>query len=78
MLENGTCASPADLARTLGVSRTRVLQVLRVLRLTPEVLKMLTELGYPLPAPIITKRMLRPVFSLSSDEEQRWITTVWK
>ena len=76
MLEHGPYASPADLARTLGVSRARVLQVLRVLRLTPEVLKMITELGDPLPAPIITERMLRPVVGLSSDEQQRWITTV--
>jgi hypothetical protein len=78
MLENGKCVSPADLARTLGVSRARVIQVLRVLRLTPEVLKTITELGDPLPTPIITERMLRPVVGLSSDEQQRWITTVWK
>jgi hypothetical protein len=73
LLENGPCASPADLTRSLGVSRARVIQVLRVLRLTPAVLKRIAELGDPLPAPIITERMLRPIVGLSPEEQKHWL-----
>lgn len=70
--------TPAELARRLGVSRARVTQVLRLTRLAPDVLRTIAELGDPLPTPIITERMLRPVVGLSSAEQLRWITTVWK
>jgi len=70
-LGNGDCSSPAELARKLGVSRARVTQVLRLLRLAPEVLEVLVSLGDPLSDPIVTERKLRPILNLPA-EEQRW------
>jgi hypothetical protein len=49
---------------------------MRLLRLTPAVLQRITELGDPLPAPIITERMLRPVVALSSDDQKRRIESI--
>lgn len=48
MLGAGECASRADLARKLGVSRARVTQVLGLLELKPEVVE---ALGDPLSTP---------------------------
>ncbi len=55
-------ADPADLARKLGVSRARGTQVLRLLNLAPEVLRVIAALGDPLP--IVTERRLRPIVHL--------------
>jgi hypothetical protein len=50
-LANGECSSRADLARKLGVSRARVTQILRLLRIDTEILKTLSELGDSPPRP---------------------------
>ncbi|GAB4326156.1 MAG: hypothetical protein Kow0059_22530 [Candidatus Sumerlaeia bacterium] len=68
---NGNCSSPADLARKLGVSRARVTQVLRLLRLAPEVLKRIAALGDPLPSPIVTERRLWPIVNLPAVEQRQ-------
>ena len=47
MLAEGECASRADLARKLGVSRARVTQVLKLLGLAPEVLGTIAARGDP-------------------------------
>ncbi len=65
ILGTGSHASPAALARHLGVSRARVTQVLRLLSLSPEVQHALIALGDPLTSPCITERKLRPVVYLS-------------
>jgi len=70
-LGNGDCSSPAELARKLGVSRARVTQVLRVLKLAPEVLEALAALGDPLASPIVTERSLRPIVNLPAGEQRR-------
>jgi hypothetical protein len=75
-LGNGDCFSPADLACKLGVSRARVTQVLRLLRLTPEVLKAIAALGNPLPSPIVTERRLQPVVNLPQEEQRRRVGTI--
>lgn len=75
-LTKGECSSRADLARKLGVSRARVTQILRLLRLAPEVLESIADLGDPLPSPIITERRLRPVVNLSPEDQKRWINSI--
>ena len=75
-IENGDCSSPADLARNLGVSRPRVTQVLRLLSLTPEVLKVIAILGDPLPSAIVTERRLRPIVNLPSEEQRLRVETI--
>jgi hypothetical protein len=76
VLERGECRSPAELARKLGVSRARVTQLFRLLRLTPEVLHQIVVLGDHLPAPIITERMLRSIVGLSPEEQRHWVITI--
>jgi hypothetical protein len=75
-LENGECSSRADLARKLGVSRARVTQILRLLRINTEVLKTISELGDPLPSPIITERKLRPIVDLPIAEQRQIISAM--
>lgn len=61
----------AALARHLGVTRVRVTQVLRLLDLAPEVVHAIAALGDPLPRPIVSGRMLRPLLTLPAGEQQR-------
>lgn len=50
-LTNGDSSSPAELAWKLGVSRAHVTQVLRLLKLKSEVLKVLLDIGDPYALP---------------------------
>ena len=70
MLESGEYASQADLARDLGVSRVRVTQILRLLRLAPEVLENVTGLGDPLISPTVTERKIRPIVNLQAEKQE--------
>ena len=63
MLESGEYASQTALARQLGVSRERVNQYLRLLKLPPEIQKSVIRMGDPLPSRKITERKLRAVLS---------------
>jgi hypothetical protein len=69
-LEDGIYTSQADLARKVGISRARVTQILRLLKLAPEVQKVVAALGDPLPSPIITERRLRSVINLPVKEQK--------
>jgi hypothetical protein len=68
-LSDGKCSSRADLARELGLTRARVTQVLGLLDLAPDVVHAIAELGDPLPRPIVTERMLRPLLKLPIDAQ---------
>jgi hypothetical protein len=57
----GKYTSQADLAIKNGFSRARVTQILRLLRLSPDVQCAINALGDPLPFPVVTERMLRPI-----------------
>lgn len=71
ILADGKCASRADLARQLGVTRARVTQVLGLLDLAPEVVNILAALGNQLTRPIVTERMLRRLLNLPAEEQHR-------
>jgi hypothetical protein len=75
-LAGGECSSPAVLARRLGLSRARVTQVLQLLKLTPMVLAFVTDLGDPLPSPIVTERRLRSLANLTVEEQCRRIDMI--
>jgi len=75
-LAEGTYTSPADLSRRIGVSRARVTQILRLLKLCPEALGVVATLGDPLPSPIVTERCLRPIVELPVEEQRRWINGI--
>lgn len=66
-------ASKAELARSLGISRARVSQVLELLDMAPEVVEAITNLGHPLPSPIISERALRPLVHLPVEEQKQWL-----
>jgi len=72
-LENGDCSSKADIARMLGISRARVSQVLRLLRVSPEILDKIAAIGDPMPRPIVTECRLRPIVELPPVEQKRSI-----
>jgi len=76
-ITNGKYSCPADLARHLGISRARATQVLRLLKLCPEVLDLVASLGDPLPSPVITERSLRPLVDLPPEEQSGWLTNIW-
>jgi diketogulonate reductase-like aldo/keto reductase len=59
MLESGEYASQSDLARKVGVSRARVNQMLRLLKLPREIQYSVIQMGDPLLCPKITERKLR-------------------
>lgn len=71
MLDNGGCASRADLARQIGVTRARVTQVLGLLDLAPQVLEAIVGLGDPLSEPVVSERSLRPLLNLPAEEQGR-------
>ena len=75
-LVNGECSSLADLSCKLRVSRARVTQLLRLLRLTAEVLNDLVAIGDPLASPIVTERKLRPILNLPAEEQRRRINAI--
>ena len=69
----GKYSSRAELARGLGVSRARVSQVLGVFDLASEVVEDIAALGDPLPGPVISERVLRPLLHLSFEEQKERI-----
>ena len=72
-LETAKYPSQAALARELGVSRVRVTQILRLLKLSPEVLEKIAELGDPLISLIMTERKLRLLVNLARAEQRQRI-----
>jgi hypothetical protein len=71
VLDDGKFASLAELSRDLKVSRARVTQILNLLKLTPEVIEMISSLGDPITSPIIPERRLRPLLSLNAEKQAK-------
>jgi hypothetical protein len=69
-ISSGEYSSSASLAYHLGVSRARVTQVMNLLKLSPKALDVISGLGDPIGAHMITERSLRPLLALS-DEQQK-------
>ena len=76
MLARGECTSRADLACQLGGTRARVTQVLSLLELAPAVVNSVVALGDPLPGPIVSERMLRPLLKVPAEEQRRLLQAV--
>ena len=68
MIESGDYASQTDLARDLGISRARVNQMLRLLKLPPKIQESVIRMGDPLPSRKITERRLRTLLSSTQVE----------
>ena len=72
MIESGKARNESDLARKIGLSRVRVCQYVRLLKLDGSVIKTIEKLGDPLTNRVITERMLRP-YLLRTTKEQKAI-----
>jgi len=68
-LDDGVYYSPAALARRLKVSRARVTQILNLLKLSSEVIEMISSLGDPIQGPVVTERKLRPLLGLPIEQQ---------
>ena len=69
-LDNGEYASPAALARHRKVTRARVTQIMNLLKLSPEVVKILTSLGDPINSPVLAEKRLRPMLALTAEQQK--------
>ena len=69
-LDNGEYQSLADLARHLEVSRARVTQIMNLLKLSLEVVEMISSSGHPLRSSILSERKLRPLLALTADQRK--------
>jgi hypothetical protein len=70
MIDNGQVRNQSGLARKLGISRVRIHQILRLLKLDSLIIQELEKLGDPLESKIITERLLRPYVSKSFREQK--------
>ncbi len=70
LLDSGKYRSKADLARHFGISRVRVVQILDLLKLCPEVIKKVSALGETFNKKIIGEKTLRPLVKLSFEKQQ--------
>ena len=61
LLESGKVASQAEIARQEGITRTRVTQVMGMLRLAPEIQEYILSMPDAVHRPPVTERMLRPI-----------------
>jgi len=68
MLESGDYASQTELARYLGISRARVNQMLRLMKLPPKIQESVIRMGDPLPSRKITEHRLRTLLSSTQVE----------
>ncbi len=74
LLESGEVTSQAEIARREGITRARVTQVMRLLRLAPEIREKILALPETVGRPAVTERALRPVAQLDDHARQRWLS----
>ncbi|MBN2325335.1 MAG: hypothetical protein JXQ30_16515 [Spirochaetes bacterium] len=70
MIETGQARNEADLARQIGVSRVTVNHYITLLKLAPQVIRMLEELGNPMPKRYISARKLRSLIKIPSEKQK--------
>jgi len=70
MIDNNQVKNQSELARKLGISRARVTQILRLLKLNSLIIQKLEKLADPLKSKIISERMLRPYVNKSFREQK--------
>ena len=69
MIESGQARNEADLSRQIGVSRVTVTQLISLLKLTPEVIQSIEEIGDPMSKRYVTERKLRSIVKLSREKQ---------
>ena len=76
MLDTGKYRSAAELARHLKVSRVRVIQMLDLLKLCPEVIGKVSALGETFTGKIIGEKTLRPLVCLTPAKQVEKISLI--
>jgi transcriptional regulator with XRE-family HTH domain len=61
--------SRVELARRMNLSRARITQIMNLLKLSPEAIEMIKEIGDNFKRPLITERRLRGV---SKKSKRKW------
>jgi hypothetical protein len=68
-LDRSEYSSPAALSGHLKVSRARVTQILNLLKLNPNAVQKICSLGDPMSSRLISERKLRPLLTLTTDQQ---------
>jgi hypothetical protein len=76
MIEKGQARNEADLARQIGVSRVTVNHYITLLKLAPEVIHAVEELGDPMPKRYISGRKLKSLVKLSNEKQRTIIESI--
>jgi len=76
LIDNGQVKNQSNLARKLGISRARVTQILRLLKLNSIIIQELEKLGDSLKSKIIAERMLRPYVNKSPQEQKALLNVI--
>ncbi len=71
LIESGEAANQADIARRERISRARVTQVMRLLRLAPEIQQHVLAIPDMVHKPEITEHVLRPITQIEDLNNQR-------
>lgn len=71
LLDSGQVRNQAELARTFGLTRARVTQLLQLLDLHPDILAYARGLPPGTPTKFVTERGLRPLLKLKPEQQLR-------
>jgi biotin operon repressor len=73
MIESGQARNESDLARQIGVSRVTVNHFISLLKLTPEIIEAVEQMGDPMPKRYITERRLRSLVKEPSEKQKEML-----
>jgi hypothetical protein len=66
----GIFYTKAGLARKLGISKARFIQIMNLLKLAPEIREYLKDPNDPLPLNYFNEKRLRPIASIKDKQKQ--------
>jgi len=71
LIASGQVKNQAEVARREGLTRSRVTQIMSLLRLAPEIRDYIDSLPPTVCRPVVSERALRPISKLGNPESQR-------
>ena len=76
MIDSGEARNESDLAQKIGVSRVTVNHYITLLKLEPDIIKEIEEIGDPMPKQYITERKLRSIVRMPSERQRTTIKNI--
>ena len=70
LIESGKIATQAEIARQEGITRARVIQVMGMLRLAPEIQEHILSMPVLVPRPSVSELALRPIEPITDCRDQ--------